>query len=210
MAFRPLCSKWFFGMGCTMLILTTIALTCEFVRIEQGSSTYRVGAVTYSFYMIAPGVLCVICGFKKGRALLGATLALNVIGAVTSFVCLYVSARKWKSLDRCSDYYYHYYYDDCDDTDERAVLGLITIPSALMGIISLVGSIYGCIITCPCCLTNEDGVNVNNGLSQAFPVVKLETVQPNPQLHLYNEPTTSHIDLGMTQIKESLPQNEFS
>ena len=50
---------------------------------------------------------------------------------------------------------YNCYIDDCDDTDERAVLGLITIPSALMGIVSLVGSIYGCIITCPCCLTNE-------------------------------------------------------
>ena len=50
---------------------------------------------------------------------------------------------------------YNCYIDDCDDTDERTVLGLITIPSALMGIISLVGSIYGCIITCPCCLTNE-------------------------------------------------------
>ena len=34
-----------------MLILTTITLICGFVRIEQGSSTYGVGAVTYSFYV---------------------------------------------------------------------------------------------------------------------------------------------------------------
>lgn len=37
---------------------------------------------------------------------LGATLALNVIAVIASSLCLYVSAKEWKSMDNCFDGYY--------------------------------------------------------------------------------------------------------
>ncbi|XP_046863776.1 uncharacterized protein LOC124457598 [Xenia sp. Carnegie-2017] len=194
-------SKFFVGMGCTVLFLTAATLICGFIRNEDASGYFGLGAVTCSLYMIAPGVLCIITGIKKASALLGATLSLNVIGTIGCFACLYFSAGEWKSMDNCHNYY-SYYYDRCDNgTGQYAVVGIITFSSASMGIISLIGSILGCISSCPCCTTNQNYLHVSNDYSEALSAVQVETAHSLPVLPPHVELTKSCINLEITQMK---------
>ncbi|XP_046864069.1 uncharacterized protein LOC124457987 [Xenia sp. Carnegie-2017] len=186
-------SHFFVSIGSAMLFFTTSTLICGFIRKETAWNNFGIQAIAYSLYMIAPGVLCVISGFMKRSALLGATLALNVIAVIASSLCLYVSAKEWKSMDNCYDGYYQGYCKQVASQGQHFAVGIITISSTLMAIMSLIGSIYGCVRMCPCCYTNQTYAHIQDDFSEPLQVFQVETGQQVPGPPPYVEPSTSRI-----------------
>ncbi|XP_046864256.1 uncharacterized protein LOC124458247 isoform X1 [Xenia sp. Carnegie-2017] len=196
-------SRFFIGIGSAILFLANSTFICGVIQ-KKTSKLNGVGiqAIVYSLYMIAPGVLCVITGWKRRPALSGATLALNIVAVIASSSCLYISAKEWKSMNNCYHKYFNYAYcKRVASENQHIVVGAITICSAIMAIMSLIGSIYGCVNTCPCCSSNQSYAHLHDDFSEPLPIFQVETGQQAPRVPPYVESSTSCVDLGMTQIQ---------
>ncbi|XP_046864257.1 uncharacterized protein LOC124458247 isoform X2 [Xenia sp. Carnegie-2017] len=172
-------SRFFIGIGSAILFLANSTFICGVIQ-KKTSKLNGVGiqAIVYSLYMIAPGVLCVITGWKRRPAL------------------------EWKSMNNCYHKYFNYAYcKRVASENQHIVVGAITICSAIMAIMSLIGSIYGCVNTCPCCSSNQSYAHLHDDFSEPLPIFQVETGQQAPRVPPYVESSTSCVDLGMTQIQ---------
>ncbi|CAB4016164.1 Hypothetical predicted protein [Paramuricea clavata] len=102
-----------------------------------------------------PGVFSVLAGYKKQSSLLAVALGTHVLGIILAIVGMYLGAWFWAMLDsNCADSYgYNSSIFDpsasCSDLKTvREATGAVTIFFALFAIVTLVGSIYGCVGTC--------------------------------------------------------------
>ena len=108
----------------------THSLACALADsiFSRGRKLPAESLINFFSKMIAPGVLCVLTGWKRRPALVsycmlmwscddvcnhiflqsGATLALNIVAVIASSSCLYVSAKEWKSMNNCYHKYFNY------------------------------------------------------------------------------------------------------
>ena len=147
--------------GCLLLVLTLISVVCGSVvmsKMTRPAAGVSIGF--WGFYFAVPAVFSILAGVKKQSSLLPVALGADILGIILAIVGLSSGAAFWGSLTDCIDntsydshLSTHYcctaYRNTCSSlVTARNGTAVVTIIFAFSTLITLVGSIYGCIETC--------------------------------------------------------------